>query len=103
FGVTAMGDGAWQVTVPSWRFFDFEPRQGTDEIYPADLYEEVLRIHGFDRIPEALPAIAGSDGPPTPPQRRRAALRRVLSAAGYAEAINFAFHDPKGDATYPSL
>ncbi|HEY0782298.1 MAG TPA: phenylalanine--tRNA ligase subunit beta, partial [Thermoanaerobaculia bacterium] len=103
FRVAATGDGAWHVTVPSWRYFDFEPRRGTDEIYPADLYEEVLRIHGFDRIPEALPAIAGADGPPTPLQRRRGALRRYLSAAGYAEAINFAFHDPQGDAAYPSL
>ena len=94
---------SFRVAVPSWRFFDFEPRKSSTEIYPADLYEEVLRIHGFDAIPAALPAIAGSDGPPTPSQRRRTALRDTLAAAGYAEAIHFAFHDPKADATYPSL
>jgi phenylalanyl-tRNA synthetase beta chain len=93
---------AWEVTVPSWRLYDFEPRpDGT--VYEADLFEEVLRIVGFDRIPAALPAIPGSDGGRTPLQRARDRARRSLAAAGYAEAINFSFLDPHADAAFPSL
>jgi phenylalanyl-tRNA synthetase beta chain len=106
FGLEPEGSAApaWRVTVPSWRYFDFEPRpEPPHEVYPQDLYEEVLRIHGFDSIPSALPAIAGSDGPRTPDQIRRARVRRHLVACGYAEAVNFAFQDPAADAAFPSL
>ncbi|HYG63940.1 MAG TPA: phenylalanine--tRNA ligase subunit beta [Thermoanaerobaculia bacterium] len=96
------GERAWRVTVPSWRTYDFEPRP-SGEIYPADLYEEVLRVFGLDRIPAALPGIPGPDAPRAENQVRRTRVRRYLAAAGFAEAVHFAFHDPAADAAYPSL
>jgi|HubBroStandDraft_3_1064219.scaffolds.fasta_scaffold21068_2 phenylalanyl-tRNA synthetase beta chain len=99
---TAASGPAWEVTVPSWRLYDFDPRpDGT--VYEADLFEEVLRIVGFDRIPAALPALPGSDGGRTPLQRARDRTRRCLAAAGYHEAINFSFLDSQADAAFPSL
>ncbi len=93
---------AWQVTVPPWRRFDFAP--GPDGfLYEADLFEEVLRIHGLDRIPAALPALPGSDGPRTERQRVRGHVRRLLAGAGYAEAVNFGFEDPKVASGLPTL
>ncbi len=104
FQLESRGDGAWTVTVPSWRLYDFEPRpEPPHEIYPADLYEEVLRIHGLDPIPAALPALPGSDGPRSESQRRRTLTRRHLAASGYAEAVHFAFQDPAADTAFPSL
>jgi phenylalanyl-tRNA synthetase beta chain len=101
FGLQAAGP-AWQVTVPPWRWFDFEP--GPDGlVYEADLFEEVLRIYGLDRIPAALPALPGSDGPRTERQRVRDRTRRLLADAGFAEAINFGFEDPKAAAGLPTL
>ncbi|HEX9944314.1 MAG TPA: phenylalanine--tRNA ligase subunit beta [Thermoanaerobaculia bacterium] len=104
FGVERNGGRVWNVTVPSWRYFDFEPRsEPPHEVYPQDLYEEVLRIHGYDAIPAALPAIPGADAPRPENQVRRERIRRLLAAAGYAEAITFAFLDPAADAAFPSL
>ncbi|HVS00408.1 MAG TPA: phenylalanine--tRNA ligase subunit beta [Thermoanaerobaculia bacterium] len=104
FRLESRGEGAWEVAVPSWRLYDFEPRpEPPHEIYPADLYEEVLRILGFDAIPTTLPALPGSDGPQSGSQRRRTLVRRHLAAAGYAEAVHFAFQDPAADAAFPSL
>jgi phenylalanyl-tRNA synthetase beta chain len=101
-GATAAAGPAWQVTVPPWRWFDFEP--GPDGlVYEADLFEEVLRIHGLDRIPAVLPALPGSDGPPTERQRVRDRTRRFLAGAGFAEAINFGFEDPRWAAGLPTL
>ncbi|HSK79902.1 MAG TPA: phenylalanine--tRNA ligase subunit beta [Thermoanaerobaculia bacterium] len=99
------GDGpAWEATIPSWRIFDFEPRpEPPHDLYPADLYEEVMRIHGFDRIAPTLPALPGSDGPRTPRQQVRDRAKDHLAACGFTEAIHFAFHDPEADAAYPSL
>lgn len=104
FEVESAGPGAWHVTVPTWRIYDFQTRPDTDgETYPQDLYEEVLRVYGFDRIPSTLPAVAGSDGPPTEAQVRRDRMRDVLAACGYAEAIHYAFHDRASDARFPSI
>lgn len=95
---------AWTATVPSWRTYDFDPRpEPPHEIYPADLYEEVLRIHGFERVPSTLPAVSGSDGPRTAEQRVREGIRDHLAGCGYAEAINFAFHAATDDASLPAL
>jgi phenylalanyl-tRNA synthetase beta chain len=104
FGVERAGGGAWRITVPSWRYFDFQPRpEPPHDVYPQDLYEEVLRIYGFDRIPAALPSLAGADAPKAPNQVRRERARRQLAASGYVETIHFAFLDPARDAAYPSL
>ncbi|HYO16954.1 MAG TPA: phenylalanine--tRNA ligase subunit beta [Thermoanaerobaculia bacterium] len=97
-------NGTWEVTVPSWRYYDFQPRpEPPHEVYPQDLYEEVLRIFGLDNIPAALPGIPGADAPRPEPVIRRERIRRLLAAAGYAEVVTFAFLDPAIEAAYPSL
>lgn len=106
-------EGAWEVTVPSWRYYDFEPRpwipgssaatSHVAEVYPADLFEEMIRMHGFDRIPAALPALGPPDGHPNPAYRRRRKIRSLLAACGFAEAIHYAFQSPEADASLPVL
>jgi phenylalanyl-tRNA synthetase beta chain len=102
FGLTSAGEGAWDVTVPSWRFFDFEPRPD-GRVYEADLFEEPIRIHGLDDIVATLPKIPGFDAPQTPLQILREKVRDYLAAAGSVETVHFAFGDPAADAAYPSL
>ena len=92
----------WRVTVPSWRGYDVPPGPG-GEVYEADLFEEVVRLHGFEGIPATLPAIAGSDGPRAPEQERRDLVRDHLAACGYAEAIDYVFHSREDDAALPTL
>lgn len=103
-GGGAGGGPAWDVTVPSWRWYDIQPGPPPNgEVYPADLFEEMIRLYGFDRVPAALPAVPGTDRPRTPAQLRRDRLRRELAGYGYAEAINFAFHSREADAAAPAL
>ncbi len=73
------------------------------EVYPQDIYEEVLRVFGLDRIPAALPGIPGADAPRAETLIRRDRVRRQLAASGYTEAVHFAFLDPARDAAFPSL
>jgi len=104
FALSPEGPGVYRVSVPSWRHYDFDPRTpGRAEVYEADLFEEVLHCFGLDRIPSALPAIAGADGPKTPAQRLRTRVKRHLAACGFAEAVHYAFLDPAADAAWPSL
>jgi phenylalanyl-tRNA synthetase beta chain len=104
FALEPAGEGAWDVTVPSWRYYDFQTRhEPPHSVYPQDLYEEVLRMYGLDNIAAALPGIEGSDGPRTPAQTLRERVRDRLAAFGYVEAVNFAFQSRSLDGRFPTL
>ncbi len=95
FTPAAAGEGEWRVGVPSWRRFDV--------LEEADLFEEVLRLHGFDRIAAALPAIAGPDAPELASHRLRRVLRHQLASSGLAEAIVWAFYGEAEDARFEAF
>ncbi|HEX7315298.1 MAG TPA: phenylalanine--tRNA ligase subunit beta [Pyrinomonadaceae bacterium] len=67
--------------VPTWR---------TDVKIEEDLVEEVARVHGYDKIGEALPP-SPVTGEYLVGDRRRRAARQVLIAAGFNEAVSFSF------------
>ncbi|HVN41925.1 MAG TPA: phenylalanine--tRNA ligase subunit beta [Steroidobacteraceae bacterium] len=85
-GMQVSGGGeTWQVVAPPWRF---------DIRIEEDLIEEVARIYGFDRIPEALqPA---RQGMPAITETRIAtdAACDILVQRGYHEAITYSFVEP---------
>ncbi|RPF71287.1 phenylalanine--tRNA ligase subunit beta [Aurantiacibacter spongiae] len=74
----------WKVTCPPRRH-DIEG--------PADLVEEVVRIHGLDRVESvALPRRDGVARPTaTPQQAMERRLRRAAAARGLHEAITWSF------------
>jgi phenylalanyl-tRNA synthetase beta chain len=72
--------------VPTWR---------NDVSIEEDLVEEVARIHGYDKIGEALPPSPVTGEYLTGDRRRRAA-RQALMAAGFNEAINISFIEESG-------
>ncbi len=78
-----VGEG-WQVTCPLRRH-DIEG--------PADLVEEVVRIHGLDTVASvALPRAEGVARPTaTPQQKLERGLRRAAAAAGLNEAVTWSF------------
>jgi phenylalanyl-tRNA synthetase beta chain len=79
-------DGSWKVTAPPARF-DIEIEE--------DLIEEVARIYGYDKIPEAPPSGDLPVGSTIGHQVPLSQLRGVLCAAGYEEAINYSFVDER--------
>ena len=95
FEVEPAGDRTLSVTVPPWRLDDVSEA--------ADLFEEVLRIRGYDAIPSSLPALGEPDAPPTPRQVLRGRARRLLAACGFAEAIDYAFYSAQDAAAFPAL
>ncbi|MEE4206425.1 MAG: phenylalanine--tRNA ligase subunit beta, partial [Erythrobacter sp.] len=76
--------GDWQVTCPLRRH-DIEG--------PADLVEEVVRIHGLDKVESvALPRAEGVARPTaTPQQVMERRLRRAAAASGLDEAVTWSF------------
>ncbi|ALE17970.1 Phenylalanyl-tRNA synthetase beta chain [Altererythrobacter epoxidivorans] len=82
----------WNVTCPLRRH---------DVEGPADLVEEVVRIHGLDKVASvALPRAEGVAKPTaTPAQKLERRLRRAAAARGLNEAITWSFL-PQADADH---
>jgi phenylalanyl-tRNA synthetase beta chain len=74
----------WHVTVPTWR---------RDIDGPADLVEEIIRMHGIDKVPSTpLPRADGVAKPTaTPLQKLERKIRRTAATRGLNEAINWSF------------
>ena len=78
---TLKAKDGWTVTPPSWR---------PDLVDAPGLAEEIARIHGYDRIPSAIPVAPPGKGL----SRSQAARRRVaqvLAGAGLTEVLAYPF------------
>lgn len=73
-------EGTWSVTVPTFR---------PDVTRPADLVEEIARIHGYEKFAATVPP--GSAGGLTPELRRLRVLHRALTGAGLSQAVTLPF------------
>ena len=85
-GVSAKGEGVWDVRIPSHRF---------DISLEVDLIEELGRLYGYDRLPVRYPQARLAPQARAEAQAELPALRRLLVARGYQEAITYSFIDPK--------
>ena len=83
-GVVSHGDSL-AVTVPTFR---------PDLEREIDLIEEVLRIHGMERIESTLPTGAGRLGELTREQRWRERIGQTMRACGLNETMTYSFADP---------
>lgn len=72
----------WRVTAPSARF---------DIAIEEDLIEEVVRIHGYEKVPTSLPTGQIRIAMPSEARLEEGELRRQMIARDYQEAITFAF------------
>jgi phenylalanyl-tRNA synthetase beta chain len=84
FGVewTDVERGTLSVVVPTFR---------VDVTREIDLIEEVGRHYGFDRLPVTFPALTAPQAAPDERIARDRSVRRLLHAAGFSEAVTFAF------------
>jgi len=83
-GFVVEDHGILQVVPPSWRH---------DVDGPADLVEEVVRIHGLGDVPSvALDATHAVAAPVlSKSQRRTRTARRAIAARGFNECVTFSF------------
>ncbi|UXI69520.1 phenylalanine--tRNA ligase subunit beta [Tahibacter amnicola] len=79
--VESTADG-WKITPPSRRF-DIEIEE--------DLIEEVVRVHGYDRVPTCAPSGQLKLGLPPESVVAASRLREHLVARGYHEAVCYSF------------
>jgi len=87
-GPAGRAHAIWRVTAPLRRH-DIEG--------PADIVEEVVRIHGLDKVESvALPREDGVARPTaTPAQQTERRLRRAAAASGLNEAVTWSFISEK--------
>jgi phenylalanyl-tRNA synthetase beta chain len=85
----SQGEGTLTVQPPSWRF---------DLTIEEDLIEEVARIIGYDKLPDAPPLAPLRPRPQQEARRPAAALRHAMAGLGYQETINFSFVEARWEA-----
>jgi phenylalanyl-tRNA synthetase beta chain len=87
FRAVPVDDEVLRVTPPTWRH---------DVTMEADVVEELVRLHGYDRVPPMPVRRIEPVGAPTltPEQRVRAGARRRLANRGLAEAVTWSFVEP---------
>jgi phenylalanyl-tRNA synthetase beta chain len=83
-GFAVKGNDVLAVTPPSWR---------SDVHGAADLVEEIVRIHGLDKVPAIAMTRPYAVARPvlTPAQRRASHARRALAARGFDETVHLSF------------
>jgi phenylalanyl-tRNA synthetase beta chain len=82
FSLEREGTDRWRVGIPSFR------REVEREI---DLIEEIGRIYGYDKIPAERPALPLVAGRRERVEELKDRIRRILTALGISEAVNFGF------------
>jgi phenylalanyl-tRNA synthetase beta chain len=78
------GEGVLTVTPPSYRF---------DLQIEEDLIEEVVRMIGYDNLPDTPPTAPITAKLRSENERGPFAVRRAIASLGYQETINFSFVD----------
>ena len=71
------------------------PRRRWDISIEADLYEEIARIYGYDKLPASLPKGDGTAGELTATQQLRRQVRTLAEGAGLTEIITYALTTPE--------
>src|SRR5262249_37323655 len=89
FKVEAAGPDALRVTAPPHRL-DIE--EG-----PADLIEDLVRLHGYDRLPATLLADQLPEQSATKPPPFEERVRDILVACGLQEVITYPRTTPEGE------
>ncbi|MBI3323952.1 MAG: phenylalanine--tRNA ligase subunit beta [Candidatus Omnitrophica bacterium] len=82
----ATGSGAWQVRAPSYR---------RDLRQDVDLIEEVARIGGYERLPEATPRGLLAVPNPDASHQDRERLRELCASLGLWEVMSWALVSPE--------
>ena len=77
------------------KFIVSVPRRRWDIHIEADLYEEIARIYGYDKLPATLPKGDGTAGQLTETQKLRRKVRTVAEGAGLTEVITYALTTPE--------
>lgn len=83
------GDDVLTCDVPSWRF---------DIHQPIDLVEEIIRMHGYNQLPETRPRGGKSQQPQPRHLFDEAPARAFMQGQDFYEIISYAFVAPQSEA-----
>ncbi len=82
-------DEGWLVSAPTFRF---------DIAIEADLIEEIIRIHGYNKIPRTMPLYQPDMKALDEATLDLQKIKDLLVSRGYFEAISYSFVDPSWQA-----
>lgn len=81
----------WRVTVPARR---------SDVTQEIDLIEEIMRLYGYEKLPQHTPSAILSVTPCPEEKTTVSSLRKLLCHLGYHEVITYSFIDKSSQALF---
>ncbi len=91
FDLDPLDDDRRRVTVPTWR---------GDVARDVDLYEEIARHDGYDRLPLTFPALGHATPAPDRRLEIERAAKRLAARAGFSESVTFTFIERAAAAAF---
>jgi len=70
------------------------PLRRPDLLIEEDLIEEIVRLHGYDRVPTTLPRGELIENRESLPERLKTMVRDLLVSCGFYECITYSFINP---------
>ncbi len=70
------------------------PLRRPDLLIEEDLVEEIVRLHGYDRVPTTLPSGELVENRESFPERLKTVIRDLLASCGFYECITYSFINP---------
>lgn len=89
-----IADKLINITIPSWRY---------DVSIKEDIVEEIVRIYGYDKLPETPLPTANISRIIPKDQRRVTDIKRLLASTGYTEVVTWSFMDSKKAKLFSNL
>jgi len=83
--VNVAGKGVYQVTPPTFR---------VDLTREIDLIEEIIRVYGYNRVPETLPNVSVTEIQKNHRLDIEERIRNLMNGMGFSEIINYSFISP---------
>lgn len=80
----------------------FVPNRRLDIMIKEDLFEEIMRIYGYDKLPETLP-LMDLEGEKSLSQKRRRLIKNVLCDLGLKETITYSLTSQKKNQEFNVL
>ena len=82
------------ITIPSWRY---------DVTIKEDIVEEIVRIHGYDKIPQDILPEMEIDHIIPVYYRRISDFKRICAMSGYMEAVTWSFMDSEKAVLFDNI
>jgi phenylalanyl-tRNA synthetase beta chain len=94
---------AFEIDSENDKFVVYVPNRRFDIKLPVDLYEEIVRIHGYDKLNQTLPQVIDAKAGLTDKQKVLREVNSIMRSFGLSQAISYSLTTPEKATTFSTF